>query len=95
MKGRIVINRNDVYKPRGQTRRKGVAQMTQKCPHRGGGGQNCPKFCPRGLYTPPMTDDPFINTFVVVSKRKTILLLFLNLTYPKNPFLLRVLWSPI
>ena len=19
----------------------------------GGGGQNCPKFCPRGLYTPP------------------------------------------
>ena len=20
----------------------------------GGGGQNCPKFCPRGLYTPPL-----------------------------------------
>ena len=37
MKGRIVINRNDVYKPRGKTRGKGVAQMTQKCPHRGEG----------------------------------------------------------
>ena len=39
----------------------GVAQMTTtlnnsylvKVSTKGGGGQNCPKFCPRGLYTAP------------------------------------------
>ena len=49
-----------VYKPRGQIMGEGVAQMTKthnsylvKVSTYGGGGQNCPKFCPRGLYTPP------------------------------------------
>ena len=52
-----------VYKPRGRghTRGREVAQMTTtldnsyfvKMSTQGEGGQNCPKFCPRGLYTPP------------------------------------------
>ena len=42
----------------------GVAQMTttvikQKCLHIGVGDQNCPKFCPRGLYTAPKLNFDF------------------------------------
>ena len=63
-----------VYKPRGQMRGKGVAQMTTTLNnsyqvkvstylHRGG-GQNCTKFCPRGLYTAPRAGaerEPLVN----------------------------------
>ena len=48
---------------------RGVAQMTTTLnnsylvivsTYEGGGGQNCPKFCPRGLYMPPMM--PYENS---------------------------------
>ena len=49
----------NMYKPRGQTRGEGVAQMTTILNNSylvkisTGGGQNCQKFCPRGLYMSP------------------------------------------
>ena len=51
-----------VYKPRRQVRGRGVAQISTllnksyfvKVSTKGGGGQKCPKFCLRGLYTTPM-----------------------------------------
>ena len=46
----------------------GVVQMTIilnnsylviKIVHMGGGGQNCPEFCPRGFCTPPYSSKDF------------------------------------
>ena len=56
----IKDKKGGVYKPRGQTR--GVTQMATtlnnsylvKLSTWGEGGQNYPKFCPRGLYTRPL-----------------------------------------
>ena len=50
-----------VYKPRRQVKGEGVAQMSTllnknylvKVSTKGEGGQKCPKFCLRGLYTAP------------------------------------------
>ena len=51
-----------MYKPRRQVRGEGVAQMStlfykgylvKSVYEGGGGGQKCPKFCLRGLYTAP------------------------------------------
>ena len=45
-----------IYKPRGQKNEEGLLKGPQhlitflKIVYMGGGGQNCPKFCPRVLY---------------------------------------------
>ena len=60
MKRNKIASIGGVYKPRGQTRGEGVVQMATtinnsyfvKVSTLGEGGQNCPKLCPRGLYTP-------------------------------------------
>ena len=52
-----------VYKPCRKVRGRGVAQMSTllnksylvKVSTKGEGGQKCPKFCLRGLYTAPYT----------------------------------------
>ena len=55
------IQLETVYKPCRQLRGRGVAQMSTllnksylvKVSTKGEGGQKCPKFCLRGLYTAP------------------------------------------